>query len=534
MMPTVNELDRRQGRHVRQQLHQLAALLPVAGDLLHRPVRAQPRRARQPAARRRLRPASTTPRRSPTWLQAAGLPHDPHRQVPERLRQSQRLGTCRRAGTSGTRHSVAPRTERLRLPAEPERLADGSLRRPEPGRLQARRLHRQGGRGDRRAARRRAAVLPRRRLHWRRTPAAPNPNPQPPADCARHREAGAPPRGRLRRRAAAEAAELQRGRRLRQAGWRSSGLRAADRRRDRRTTSATTAAGSSRCSSVDEGVERILEALERQGELDNTLLVFTSDNGFFAGEHRVRMGKNRVYEEAIRVPLVIRGPGMPAGRDGRRARRSTPTSRRRSSTPPARRRAGSRTAARCCRSPPTRSARARPRAADRAEHSRRRRRRRRAAERRTSPRAHRALHLRPATRPASSSSTTSTPTPYQLQNQIANPAYDRGRGGAGVAARRTLRSCAGEGCRTKPDLKLKLPRSRREHGRSCRRPKDFVARVRGSASPRLARASFAVGAAGRRPRRGGPFKKRIRPRLLRDKAPARDPRDRRRSSTAAC
>lgn len=65
--------------------------------------------------------------------------------------------------------------------------------------------------------------------------------------------------------------------------------------------------------SVDEGVERIVQALEAAGELDDTLIVFTSDNGFFHGEHRVPIGKNRVYEEAIRVPLVIRGPGVPAG-----------------------------------------------------------------------------------------------------------------------------------------------------------------------------------------------------------------------------
>ena len=65
--------------------------------------------------------------------------------------------------------------------------------------------------------------------------------------------------------------------------------------------------------SVDEGVGRIVDALRATGELDDTLIVFTSDNGFFHGEHRVPIGKNRVYEEAIRVPLVIRGPGVPAG-----------------------------------------------------------------------------------------------------------------------------------------------------------------------------------------------------------------------------
>jgi arylsulfatase A-like enzyme len=43
------------------------------------------------------------------------------------------------------------------------------------------------------------------------------------------------------------------------------------------------------------------------------MVIFTSDNGFFHGEHRIPQGKERVYEESIRVPLMIRGPGMPAG-----------------------------------------------------------------------------------------------------------------------------------------------------------------------------------------------------------------------------
>ena len=42
-------------------------------------------------------------------------------------------------------------------------------------------------------------------------------------------------------------------------------------------------------------------------------VIYTSDNGFFHGEHRIANGKNRVYEEAIRVPLMMRGPGIPKG-----------------------------------------------------------------------------------------------------------------------------------------------------------------------------------------------------------------------------
>ena len=64
---------------------------------------------------------------------------------------------------------------------------------------------------------------------------------------------------------------------------------------------------------IDDGVAAIVAALEETGELERTLLVFTSDNGFMHGEHRLARGKNVVYEPSIRVPLVIRGPGIPAG-----------------------------------------------------------------------------------------------------------------------------------------------------------------------------------------------------------------------------
>jgi N-acetylglucosamine-6-sulfatase len=59
-------------------------------------------------------------------------------------------------------------------------------------------------------------------------------------------------------------------------------------------------------------VGQVLGALRRTGELENTYVVFTSDNGYLLGEHRLR-GKHLPYEESIRVPLVVRGPGIPAG-----------------------------------------------------------------------------------------------------------------------------------------------------------------------------------------------------------------------------
>jgi arylsulfatase A-like enzyme len=64
---------------------------------------------------------------------------------------------------------------------------------------------------------------------------------------------------------------------------------------------------------VDEAVGRIVTALSKSGELDNTVIVFTSDNGFLHGEHRIPLGKERPYEPSTRVPLVVRGPGIAAG-----------------------------------------------------------------------------------------------------------------------------------------------------------------------------------------------------------------------------
>ncbi len=67
---------------------------------------------------------------------------------------------------------------------------------------------------------------------------------------------------------------------------------------------------------VDEGVAQIVEALRDDGELANTLIVFTSDNGFMQGEHRVMpdKGKGFAYEPSARVPLVLRGLDLPRGR----------------------------------------------------------------------------------------------------------------------------------------------------------------------------------------------------------------------------
>src|SRR5215218_6139500 len=65
---------------------------------------------------------------------------------------------------------------------------------------------------------------------------------------------------------------------------------------------------------VDDMVGDLIGALRESGELDNTYIVFTSDNGFHLGQHRLGAGKWTAYEEDIRIPLVVRGPGVPEGR----------------------------------------------------------------------------------------------------------------------------------------------------------------------------------------------------------------------------
>jgi arylsulfatase A-like enzyme len=60
--------------------------------------------------------------------------------------------------------------------------------------------------------------------------------------------------------------------------------------------------------SVDEGVGMLLEALERAGKLDDTLILFLGDNGYFFGEHGLGPERRFAYEEGIRAPFVLRFP----------------------------------------------------------------------------------------------------------------------------------------------------------------------------------------------------------------------------------
>lgn len=268
--------------------------------------------------------------------------------------------------------------------------------------------------------------------------------------------------------------------------------------------------------SVDEGVGRIVDALRAAGELDDTLIVFTSDNGFFAGEHRVQTGKNRVYEESIRVPLVIRGPGVPAGvaaEDLATNADLAPT-------------ILDATGAAAGRTVDGRSL------LPFAEHPSRMHGRELLLEKGNqlddtegddaavqsgtfaAIRTSRYVYVENATGEIELYDLAGDP--YQLTNLHGHPAYAATE--AALASRlATLRSCAGETCRTRPSLKLKLPRSVRERGGSCRRARDFVARVQGAGAASTAEVRFSVGSRPAGKDTGKPLRERIKPALLRAK-----------------
>ena len=64
---------------------------------------------------------------------------------------------------------------------------------------------------------------------------------------------------------------------------------------------------------LDKQVARLVAELRRTGEWKNTVFMFTSDNGYFLGEHRQRTGKVHAHEPSLRVPFLVTGPGLRTG-----------------------------------------------------------------------------------------------------------------------------------------------------------------------------------------------------------------------------
>ena len=263
---------------------------------------------------------------------------------------------------------------------------------------------------------------------------------------------------------------------------------------------------------VDEGVERVVEALRAQGELRNTLIVYTADNGFFHGEHRIQTGKNRVYEEAIRVPLLIRGPGVPEGVTVDELAVNADVA---ATVLDA-------TGAEAGRPQDGRSL------IPLAEHPERRYGRELLIEQFTGDddedgqpgvnyAAVRTLRFKYVENGTGEIELYDLEAdPFELTNLHGNPAHAAAE--AALAARlAALRSCAGKGCRTKPALELRLSRSVREGGRSCRRPSNLVAKLRGGGAKSVTRVTFRVGSKLSGRDTGKPLEKRLKPRLLRAK-----------------
>jgi arylsulfatase A-like enzyme len=65
---------------------------------------------------------------------------------------------------------------------------------------------------------------------------------------------------------------------------------------------------------VDDLVGSLVRSLRAAGKLDDTYLFFGSDNGFHLGQHRLPQGKTTAFDESIRVPMFVRGPGVQSGR----------------------------------------------------------------------------------------------------------------------------------------------------------------------------------------------------------------------------
>jgi arylsulfatase A-like enzyme len=67
---------------------------------------------------------------------------------------------------------------------------------------------------------------------------------------------------------------------------------------------------------MDEQIGRILAALEKSGQANNTIIIFAADNGLALGSHGL-LGKQSVFEHSMRTPLIIAGPGIPRGKSTR-------------------------------------------------------------------------------------------------------------------------------------------------------------------------------------------------------------------------
>ena len=268
---------------------------------------------------------------------------------------------------------------------------------------------------------------------------------------------------------------------------------------------------------IDDGVKRIVDELRAQGELDDTLFLYTSDNGFFHGEHRIEGGKNRVYEEAVRVPLLIRGPDVPRGVEVADEVTNADLA------------ATIVDAAGATSDFPLDGTSLLPYA----RHPERMHGRELLIEQDTpegedgepigaeyeAVRTNRWKYVRYWDGEIELYDLRHDP--YELQGLQADPAYDEVE--QALAERLDkLRRCAGETCRRRPALELRLPDPVRKDGTECSKAGDFTAKVRrsgtGRSSAKIVRVSFRVAGQPTGTVRESPFSRKLRPRLLRSES----------------
>ncbi len=268
---------------------------------------------------------------------------------------------------------------------------------------------------------------------------------------------------------------------------------------------------------IDDGVKRIVDELRALGELDDTLFLYTSDNGFFHGEHRIGNGKNRVYEEAVRVPLLIRGPDVPRGVEVADEVTNADLA------------ATIVDAAGATSDFPLDGASLLPYA----RHPERMHGRELLIEQDTpegedgepvgaeyeAVRTNRWKYVQYWDGEVELYDLRHDP--YELRSLQADPAYDEVE--RALAERlEKLRRCAGETCRRRPALELRLPDPVRRDGIVCSEAGDFTAKVRrsgtGRSSAKIVRVSFRVAGRSTGTVRESPFSRKLRPRLLRSKS----------------
>ena len=341
-MPNTLELIADQRRHLQPLLRLLPALLPLPGQPPHRSLRPQPQRPRQRPARTAATPASPrgrpTPTTSPSGCRTpatgrstsassstatATQPFDNGTTVPPgwsawhtvlnadtdhyyygyTLNNNGVLdGPFGDSGSWETREYGQRR--RLRLPLR-------AAQRP-PLLLRDRRLQPHRERRDSRA-RRKAALLPAARLHRAARGL-------PPAGRARARDRGTTTPFAGRRFPHSPLARLQRGQRQRQAPLHPRSALPLAQRNPHLPRLLPEGAGVAALGRRRRQTDRRHRSA-RLHRLRNTYIIFTSDNGFFYGEHRLIGGKFLAYEPSTHLPFLIRGPGDQTGHPDRRAGR---------------------------------------------------------------------------------------------------------------------------------------------------------------------------------------------------------------------